>query len=84
MLRIIDKSLDDDSRVTLLVEGRIVDEGLAVLERECDRHLKAGAPLSLDLSRVTYLGPGGILLLRRLAQEGVRLVRLQRLLQEML
>ena len=67
---------DSRTETTLLVEGRIVSEWVGVLEREC-RQLRREPRrrLRLDLTAVTFIDPRGVAALRRLADDGVAVVR---------
>jgi hypothetical protein len=56
---------------TIRVVGRLRDEAVAVLGDACGR---ARRPLVLDLSELTSASDAGVLLLGRLAGEGVHLV----------
>ncbi|MFQ5882936.1 MAG: hypothetical protein ACE5I9_10775 [Candidatus Methylomirabilales bacterium] len=60
----------DPGRVWLRIEGRILFPWARRLERICREHL-AGSKLTLDLSRVRWISPGGRRLLKRL--DGPRL-----------
>ena len=75
MLR-IRQVADNRTETTLLVEGRIVSEWVGVLERECRQfRLEPRRQLRLDLTAVTFIDPPGVSALRRLAADGVAIVR---------
>ena len=75
MLRIREVA-DSRTETTLLVEGRIVSEWVGVLERECRQfRLEPWRQLRLDLTAVTFIDPPGVSALRRLAADGVAIVR---------
>jgi len=56
---------------TIRVVGRLRDDGVVLLANACD---DAKRPLVLDLSELTGASDGGVLLLGRLAREGVHLL----------
>jgi hypothetical protein len=56
---------------TIQVVGRLRDDGVALLGDACAR---ARRPLVLDLSELTSASDAGVLLLARLAGEGVHLL----------
>jgi len=75
MLR-IRRVADSRTETTLLVEGRIVSEWVGVLERECRQlWLEPRRHLRLDLTAVTFIDPPGVSALRRLAADGVVIIR---------
>lgn len=55
------------------VEGRIVSDWICVVEHECQKLLTQGKTLSLDLSGVNYVGAEGVLMIRRLIDQGCAL-----------
>jgi anti-anti-sigma regulatory factor len=59
------------SRATLKLEGRVVAEWAALLERECSRLLRSRAEVSLDLGTVTFVDRAGVQALERLSRKGV-------------
>jgi anti-anti-sigma regulatory factor len=61
------------SRATLKLEGRVVAEWAALLERECSRLLRSRAEVSLDLSAVTFVDRAGVQALERLSRKGVEI-----------
>jgi len=60
--------------MTLTVEGRIVSDWVAVLERECHRWLQDGRKVRLDFSGVTFVDRPGVEMLKRLQASDVRIV----------
>ena len=56
---------------TIRVVGRLRDDGVVLLTEACD---KAKRPLVLDLSELTGASDAGVLLLGRLARDGVHLL----------
>jgi hypothetical protein len=60
---------------TIRVTGRLGNGVVSLLDEACSR---ARRPLVLDLSELTGASDGGVLLLRRLAAEGVHLVAASR------
>ena len=57
--------------MTIRVAGRLRDDAVALLGDACTR---ARRPLVLDLSELTSASEAGVLLLRRLAGEGIHLL----------
>ena len=55
----------------LKVEGRIVGDDSALLERECRSLLAGGFPLRLDLSEVRFVDLAGVAMLRALRRDGL-------------
>jgi hypothetical protein len=64
-------SSDTPDLSTIRVVGRLRDDGVAVLGEACSR---ARRPLVLDLSELTSASDAGVLLLARLAGEGIHLL----------
>lgn len=83
MLRLVEHR-DESGGVRIHVEGRMVSPWLELLETECHRALEGEGPVTLDLSGVTYVGPPGVEVLRRLVEVGARLERVPGLIAEML
>ena len=67
MLR-IDRSLVDEHRVVLILEGRIAGAWADLLERECEALIERGLRVELDLSEVVYVARAGVEALRRLGR----------------
>jgi anti-anti-sigma regulatory factor len=61
------------SRATLTLEGRVVAEWAALLERECSELLRSRRALSLDLAAVTFVDRAGVETLERLSRAGVEI-----------
>jgi anti-anti-sigma regulatory factor len=61
--------------------GRLGDDAARRLREKCG---KASRPLVLDLSNLTAANTAGVLLLRRLASEGIHLVGMSRELRSLL
>jgi hypothetical protein len=55
---------------TLRVEGRVMTEWAALLERECLDLLRAGCSVNLDLRDVSYVDRAGVEALQRLSCMG--------------
>jgi hypothetical protein len=64
-------ALESPDLTTIRVAGRVGDEAIAPLLDACGR---ARRPLVLDLSQVTGCSEAGVLLLRRLTDEGIHLL----------
>ncbi len=56
---------------TLRLEGRVVGEWVALLERECARALRSRRPLKIDLAGVSFIDRAGVEALVRLSRAGV-------------
>ena len=65
MLR-ISRVKENQSRITLKVEGRLVSDWVTLLEKECAEISVLGNPLSLDLGDVSFVDRTGERLLQRL------------------
>ena len=65
---------DQDSVVTLKLEGRIHDAWVGLLELECGRLLDIRKHILLDCAQVSFVDPEGVELLRRLSNGHLRLI----------
>lgn len=83
MLRIT-RVIEGPSRTTLRVEGRIVAEWVAVLERECWLALEDNRPVRLDLSAVTFIDSRGVAILRHLGANELDIVECPEFIRELL
>ncbi len=81
MLRINPKARE--GCVELELQGEIASEWVPVLAAEC-RLGMSGREIRLDFSGVTRLDQEGVKLVRRLMEEGARVVNCSDLMQEML
>jgi ABC-type transporter Mla MlaB component len=61
------------SRATLVLEGNVAAEWVALLERECSDLLRSGLAVRLDLAGVTFVDRAGVRTLRRLDRKGVEI-----------
>src|SRR5262249_38241721 len=61
------------SRATLKLEGRVVAEWAALLERECSDLLRSSTAVSLDLAGVGFVDRAGVEALERLSRAGVEI-----------
>ena len=61
------------SPALLRLEGSVVAEWAALLERECSRLLRSGGAVSLDLAGVTFVDRAGVEVLERLSRAGVEI-----------
>ncbi len=61
------------SRATLRLEGRVVAEWAALLERECSDLRRSWAEVSLDLAGVSFVDQAGVEALERLSRAGVEI-----------
>jgi hypothetical protein len=58
-------------RITLKLEGRVIGEWAALLERECSGFIRSRLAVSLDLAGVTFVDRAGVEAIGRLSQAGV-------------
>jgi anti-anti-sigma regulatory factor len=61
------------SRATLKLEGKVVAEWAALLERECSELLRSRRLIVLDLVGVTFVDRTGIQTFERLSRAGVEI-----------
>ena len=61
------------SRATLRLEGSVVGEWAALLERECSDLLRFREAVSLDLAWVSFVDRAGVEALERLSRAGVEI-----------
>jgi hypothetical protein len=61
-------------RATLRLEGRLVAEWAALLERECAALLRAGRAVTVDMTGVLFVDRAGIEALARLSRNGVEIL----------
>jgi hypothetical protein len=71
----ITRIADDETSVTLRVEGRLVGRWIDELESECERCRVVRGRVNLDLSGVTFVDDRGIEALRSMGGDHVELVR---------
>ena len=83
MLRVTRVS-EDNLTLTLRVEGRIVREWAAFLERECEALLGDFSLVQLDLSGVSYVDRNGVAALRRLRSRPLEVANTPPLIQQLL
>ncbi len=83
MLRIT-KVAETPSQVTLKLEGRIVSDWVAVLERECLRFLQEKQKVLLDFSGVTFIDGRGVEMLKRITSENLKILNCSPLLADLL
>ena len=83
MLRITQVSEDSD-RVCLKVEGRVIGDWVAELDRTCGSCLSQSRQITLDVSDVTYIDRQGIETLKRILGENVQLTGANLLVQALL
>lgn len=83
MLR-IERLNEDDARVTLKLDGRIVGQWVATLEVECSRVLQGSKRLVLDFAGVTFIDRDGVSLLKKVRGERVRLVNCSLFVKELM
>lgn len=83
MLRIT-QATDDDGRVCLKIEGRVVGDWVSELDRTCGACLSQSRQITLDMSDVTYIDRQGVETLKRILGENVRLTGATLLVQALL
>jgi anti-anti-sigma regulatory factor len=66
-------TLKEGSRATLKLEGRLVAEWAALLERESSHLLRSLGAVNLDLVDVDFVDRAGIKALERLSRAGVEI-----------
>ncbi|NKB69091.1 MAG: hypothetical protein GKR89_18640 [Candidatus Latescibacteria bacterium] len=71
----ISKIEDHSGQTALQIEGDLAGEEVGALAEEVGPLLDRQGALTLDLAGVRFIGPSGLLLLRRLCQCGLRLRR---------
>ena len=82
MLRIT--AVEDDRRVTLMLEGRIVFDWVETLHRECEEHLSRSREVVLDFAGVSFVDCDAVVLLDRLSRRGISLTRCSPFLEELI
>ena len=83
MLRIT-RIVEAPARVTLKVEGRVVDEWTDLLRAECREILDEGAVLVLDFSDVMYVDVSGISMLGEVQARGATIVGCPEVIRDLL
>ena len=83
MLRITNKT-ESHALVTLLLEGRIEAGWVMELEREAERWLRRRPRLVLDFAGVKFVGTQGAEMLRRFADENVKIINCSALIESLL
>jgi anti-anti-sigma regulatory factor len=71
----ITRIAEDESSVTLRVEGRLVGRWIDELEHECERCMVDRRRVSLDLSGVTFVDDHGIEALRSMGGHHVEVIQ---------
>lgn len=64
----------DAGLITLRLEGRVAEEAVGVLERECWRSLEAAPRVRVDFSGVTFVDGRAVDMLKRIGAERLRVV----------
>ncbi len=64
---------DGSHRATLRLEGRVIAQWAALLERECSDLLRSGGAVSLDLASVSFVDRAGVEALERLSRLGIEI-----------
>lgn len=79
----ITKVFEDATLVRLKVDGQIVGGWASVLEDECSKHRVQGRAVVLDFTDVCFVGPKAVGVLRRLRDDGVKIVDVHPLIEEL-
>ena len=80
----ITRVIEGSSGTTLRVEGRIVAEWVAVLERECWLAFEDKKPVRLDLSAVRFIDSRGVAVLRHLGANEFEVIECPEFIAELL
>jgi anti-anti-sigma regulatory factor len=80
----ITRVLERDSTVRVKVEGQIIKNWGSVLKGECQELARQERNVILDLSGVTYVDSQGLDVLGQLESEGLRIVNIPRLIEDLL
>jgi anti-anti-sigma regulatory factor len=83
MLRITEIETDAET-VTFLLEGKIVDEWVAEIKKECEAAFNRRSKIILDLSRVNFVDEQGVETIRALIRTRVKLVGCSIFLSELI
>ena len=83
MLRIT-RGPSNHRQVTLNLEGRLISDWVALLERECIQALDGGDRVQLDFSEVSRIDSKGADAVRQLASRGVRIVNCPDVIKDVL
>ena len=75
---------EDNTSVTIKLEGRIVGQWVNELKKECRKYMRRRNVLILDLSGATFADDRGIKMLSAMAGNQVRLTRCSLLLSGLL
>ncbi len=80
MLRITNVN-ESESRATLRVEGQIVSNWVAELERETKRLLQSGRRVVLDFAGVKFIGSQGADMVKRIPTDNVEIINCSALIK---
>ncbi len=79
----ITKIFEDATLVRLKIDGQIVGSWASVLEDECSKHRAQGRAVVLDFTEVCFVGAQAVDMLRRLRGDGVKIVDVHPLIEEL-
>jgi anti-anti-sigma regulatory factor len=79
----ITKVFEDATLVRLKVDGQIVGGWASVLEDECSKHRAQGRAVVLDFTEVCFVAPQAVDMVRRLRGDGVKIVDVHPLIEEL-
>ncbi len=83
MLRITNVD-ESESRATLRVEGQIVSNWVAELERETKRLLQSERRVVLDFAGVKFIGSQGAEMVKRITTENLEIINCSSLIKDLL
>ncbi|HWQ34961.1 MAG TPA: STAS domain-containing protein [Blastocatellia bacterium] len=83
MLRITENGSTEET-TTLRLEGQMIGQGVAEVQKICEQYLAEGRRLVLDLAEMLFVDRSGVALLRELMRREVRLTRCSPFLTEQL
>ncbi len=83
MLRIT-KVGENQSLVTMKLEGKIASDWVSLLEGECLSVLQGKRKVVLDLSDVTFVDGSGVEMLGRMAAEGIHVINCSAPIEDLL
>lgn len=70
--------------MTLVLEGQVMSEWVALLEHECVRALGEKPNVVLDFSAVRFIDGRGVAMLKRIATKHLQIVNASPLVEELL
>ena len=80
----ITQTAEDDTSITLKLEGRIAGQWVKELRSECERCLTRRSKILLDLFGVSFIDRQGVSTLKALMGQGVEVVECSLFISELL